>query len=688
MRWRRSWPVLLAVLLPAGPARAENKEILDLLPASTLACLEVRQPERLSREVLALVKGSALEELPATMARFRATMGEEAPFWLQGPASEMILLLSPELIAEAGRMQGGAVALTGLGKDGSPQIVGFLQAGDSHLPSFYMRGYMTFTNVLPAGEVEGVTLYRERRRDWSRARKGALAPGAPPPQSEYVDSGPVMAQLPGLLVFGSSVDAVKDVVRRYKGKSAEPALSSVRAYREAAALRDRPGLFGHLDVEALAGQIEDAVKQKQLPAPPWNLCKAVINPEAMRSLSASLTLNNGNLELHARLRLDDRKKSPLLELLPEKPARVELLRHAPRETVLSLTLDLADGDRRWQKVVGLLDVVATVQGQSELNLPSKALKELEEKLTFPIGKGVLDRVAGASLLLVPGEKPGALILPLLVVEATEAEGARFLQEKLPLLVSLGADEAPRPARVDVEGLNVWNLPAPGLPEIKTLYYGRHGKTLVLGASDRGVARALGAESKKEGLLAQEKVALALKDLDGPVVLGVASVGQLLVQAAPNFGVFDQRRFQPVPVPKGAGPAPKVEPPKPPRVADKVMQAVNEAAANLPPLVLTVRRQKDELTLDARQPAIRPFSVRLLDLWVETMLEGIRERANAQKKVGGLGPGGAAEAERAARQAAEAAEAALQKEKAARQADAEARRKAEEERRQRERDRKP
>src|SRR4051812_21119513 len=107
---------LLSLAL-AGPARAQLKEPAELLPAGTLACIEVRQPERLAREVAALTRNSVLEDMAAAMAKFRARLGEDRPY-LGKDISLFGSFLSPEMIAEAGRLRGAALALTGLGKDG------------------------------------------------------------------------------------------------------------------------------------------------------------------------------------------------------------------------------------------------------------------------------------------------------------------------------------------------------------------------------------------------------------------------------------------------------------------------------------------------------------------------------------------------------------------------------------------
>ena len=48
----------------ASSARAEQKDTAELFPAQTLAYLEFRQPDKLSREAATLIKGSALEDMP------------------------------------------------------------------------------------------------------------------------------------------------------------------------------------------------------------------------------------------------------------------------------------------------------------------------------------------------------------------------------------------------------------------------------------------------------------------------------------------------------------------------------------------------------------------------------------------------------------------------------------------------
>jgi len=255
MRRHAPWLGAALVLAAAGAARAEVKDAADLLPAQTLACVELRQPERLSREVAALVKGSALDDMPAVMAKFREKLGDNDNFWFGSGATSLTLFLSPELISEAGRIQGAAWAVTGVNADG-PEMVFVLLAGDSNFPTFVPRTMLVESSYRVAGDAEGVNVYRYRGRVYE-PRPNPCVPPAPP---KFEESGPYIALLPDAFLLASSLDGAKDVIRRYKGKNSDPALTSLAAYKAAAKLRDRPGLFGFLDVAALADRLDAAGK--------------------------------------------------------------------------------------------------------------------------------------------------------------------------------------------------------------------------------------------------------------------------------------------------------------------------------------------------------------------------------------------------------------------------------------------
>ncbi|MGH7222619.1 MAG: hypothetical protein ACRELF_05290, partial [Gemmataceae bacterium] len=399
MKTRVPWLAAVMLLIGSGSAFAQVKDAVELLPAETLACLELRQPARLTREVAILVKGSSLEDIPRRLGKKRAE-NEADRGYRYSPRQEMLgmlsMFLSPEMLEEAGRTRGGFVALTGFAKDGMPEVVGVLNSS-SNFPGLYMRAFLSFARPRLVGEVEGVPLFREVSYVYRRVQPG----GGNPPEPEWRESGPVMGRLPGLLLFGSSVDSLKDVIRRAKGKSAAASLTKLRAFKDAAALRDRPGLFAYVDMTALEAKLGEVAARSENP----NLRKRIaaftsfLGERAIRTLTFSLTLHNGVLESQMRFTLNDKSDSPLLGLLPDRAAQRDLLHFAPKDALLALTGGLGDNEKRWKTFVNLLDALYKLEGRAGDNRPSRTIAEMEKKLKFQINKDVLAELTGAGIVV-------------------------------------------------------------------------------------------------------------------------------------------------------------------------------------------------------------------------------------------------------------------------------------------------
>src|SRR5215813_5587209 len=338
------------LLMLAGSASAQVKEAAELLPAGTLAYVEARHPERLSRELAALARGSAVSDMAATVAKFRERRGDERRIWLGEEVGLLGSIFGPEWLAEGGRLQGGLFALTGISKDG-PEMVGVILSGSSNIPGLYLRTMLAADSSMRArGEVEGITLYRERRREYNREeffeKKEEVERPRPPPV--FHDTGPFYAVLPGGIVIGTET-AVKEVIRRAKGKSADPSLASVRAYKESARLRDQPGLFAYADLQALDAQLARFGNVARA----WDRIRSILRLETFRSVAASLMLSGGTLEVQARLQFDEKQGSPLLEVFPGRKADSSLLHYVPRDAALGLVVGMADGEERLKGLLAL-----------------------------------------------------------------------------------------------------------------------------------------------------------------------------------------------------------------------------------------------------------------------------------------------------------------------------------------------
>ncbi len=660
MTCRAPWQAaaVLAVLGLTAAARAEVKDAAELLPAQTLACVEVRQPERLAREISALVKGSALDDMPAVMAKFREKLGDNMPFYFFNEAAVMSLLFSPEMINECGRVQGGVVAVTGINKDG-PEVVGVVLAGDSNLPTFYLRAMLTADySVRGVAEAEGVRIYRERRQIYQPA-----VAGQPAPAPTWQDSGPFMALLPSTIVLGSTAQGVKDVIVRFKGKSSEPSLASLASYKEAAKQRDKPGLFAYTDLAALAERMDKAGQELGPMERQWRVVKAAVNPKAVRGATASLTLQNGVVELKARVDLDPKQSSPLVDLLTAKSASPDALFFTPRDGLLTLSLNLNDGEKRWGTLMELIDSLDKPgPGEAERPAPSKALKELEDRVKLNVAKDVLGRLTGAAVVLdgpVKGSmetytvpRPGGPgpqgaghgmaqyeALPfgrpsLLVLQAADADAAKYLEEQgVPKLIGLGTGEPPAPIRQDVDGRSISTVAAgaaEGLFGSKNLYVGREGAFVVIGPDRKEVVAALAAGARKEGLLGDDKTAAAVKDLEDPLAVGVFSLGKGIVDV---FKLVERQTPAPAFTTAVAGPGPapvpkpEEKPPAPPQLSKRAEKTIADAAKAvdaLPPTVFSLGHTPDGLTLEIKQTGLKGVSVKVIDLFIHSSLDRVVE----------------------------------------------------------------
>jgi hypothetical protein len=582
---------LALVLVGTGSAGAQVKDVADLLPAQTLACVEFRQADRLAREFAALLRGSAFEDLPSVMARFREKNKIRDFFWA-GDVTNWGISFSPEFILDAGRMQGGAVALTGFSKDRSPEVVGVMLTGESVFPGLIMRSSLVHGDIRVVGTVEGVEMYRQISYIYKPTPKGADRP----PDREEHESGPVMAMSSGAVILGSSTDAVGDVLRRLKRKSTDPSLASRNVYKDAAKLRDRPGVFGYVDLEGVAAHLD---KLGRLPGyPDWKTIKAAVNPAAFRYMTVSLSLQNGNLEMQARAMLNAKETSPLLELLSEKKVVVDGLHFVPRDNLLTLSMGVTDGEKCAQKVVTLLDAVAGALGVEGDQLPSRNLAALEKTLSFSLGKDIAARLRGITMTFPIGEdKPGAIGgAPAFILTATSSDAARALDEKFgsKFLEALGLN-----GRITVA---------------------RKGETLVVGMDSKRVEAMAALGDKKGGLLGQGKVVDALKEVDGTSVLGVVSLGSLVAEA---FKSSERQTYLPAKPSDGLKPA---EDPKIPEMTAKATRALRAAFAPLPPMVLTLSRKSDSFVLEMKQPSLRSVSAKAITVWVDSSLERALQRS--------------------------------------------------------------
>jgi hypothetical protein len=617
-------------VLSATPIRAADspRDAADLFPAQTLVYLEFRQPERLSRESAALLRGSVLDDMPATLARIREKHGDNDRFFFEDMiVGYLSMFASPEMVAEFGRLGGGAVGITGFTKDREPEVVGIILSGTSNAPTFFMRTFLTVDpSIRKVDECESVTLYREKERIFRK--------GAPAPATDY--QGPTYALLREGLIIGSTTDSVKEMIRRFKGKTSEPALASVASFRDSAALRDKPGLFGYADLGALNIQLEESMKTASPPVVlEWNKIKALVNPKAGRRATLSLNLQNGSVELLAHLGLENNESCALLDVLPDKKANLDLLQFVPRDAAAAFTLALSDGEQRWSKVLALVDAAASADGRRAAQLPSKQVTEIETNLKLKFGKDIFAKLMGMAIAVEPLQE-GKIgpSMPLLIFAASDTAAAKELEEQtLPKLANLLGPGA-TPKIETIQGQRIAGLPLPLFGPQGQVFVGRQGKTLVFGENGKRVALALTGGAKKEGLLGQANAAAALRDVGDSSIVGVVSLGGLLPLVLPHMERSQALRA-PVP-PGGIAPAPP-RPMPPDALTLKLARDLAKLTESLPPGVVTLQRKPEELTLICRQPNLRAVSARLVSRVIETSVEQLLGGGQQNGPAGGAIP---------------------------------------------------
>lgn len=604
--------VILIVSAAPVPGRAEGPgDAADLFPAQTLAYLEFRQPDKLAREVAALLRGSAFDDMPAVLAQYREKRGDNGMFFFEDYIVGYLgMFACPEVVAEFGRLQGGAVALTGFSKNMEPEIVGVLLSGTSNGPTFIMRTYLTVDgSVRKVDECEGIALYREKRMDFNAGKKDNTPPLPAQPR------GPTYALLPDGFIIGSTTDSVKEMIRRLKGKTGDPALSSVAAFRDAATLRDKPGLFGYADLGALNIQLEEAIKNASAPVVlEWNRIKSLLNPKAGRQATLSFTLQNGSVELHARLSLDATETSPLLDLLPDKKASIDALHFVPKHAGSTVSVALSDGEKHWSKYLAVVEAMDKAEGKRGPT-SSQQIAELETAVNLKFGKDVFGKLSEAVLVLDPLSLSAAHGNPLrlLVLTATDVDAAKAFEEDLvPKLATLIPPGQAKPTQETIQGQRISSLPLDMLGPGTRLHYGRHGKMLVFGLIGPETAAALASGAKKGGLLEETKTATALKETGDASVVGVMSLSSIL----PFFVPQESTPFRAIP---GGAPPP---PPKPGAVDPfkvKLTKELAKVTETLPPAILTIERKPDQVTLVLRQRNLKSASAKIINRIVDASL---------------------------------------------------------------------
>lgn len=582
-----SFATLLLVCSP-GSAQA-LKDPAEVMPANAIAYLEVRQPGALVKELVGLFENSALGNVPESLFKFLEELKVPPPPRGFRDLGATGLFLAPEIVREAGRLQGAAVAMTGLDARGQPEFVAVGLPGESTLPRLAFRTLLAMSPLQRLDPIEGVPVYQI--------------------------GGVACAMTPDALVLGTP-KLVKDVVARIKGKGDKNGLAGVAHFTEARKQAgDEPGVFAYIGInEALAATLEMPAlgqAEKQL----MEALFKTLTMKAFRFQAYSLSLDKGTLRLREVVQFDPKEKNALLELLPPEGVKRELFHFTPNDAVAALALANGDGAKRWTRVMELLDEIAKLVGQPQV--PSEEIAKLFKAVEIDPAKDVLGRINAVAVALgdplKSQQKPGAMpdIPAVLVIEATDEDAAKkLLDELLPHLYSLAThSKDAKPATKEIGGRTLQTLPLPGS---MSLSYGREGRTVVVGVSTNAVAQTLSNGAKKLGLLADDKVAAALKDIQSPIFLGVGKPFSLMRGAAVTSVIVRGG------APQAAGP-------------EALLKEFGRLVESEGLLLVSLSRQRERLVEEVTWSRLKPGVGQLVDLGLKFYLLGAPAEARPQPR---------------------------------------------------------
>jgi hypothetical protein len=662
MNARLLLPAAMGLLLAlTGSAAAEITDLAELAPTGTLAYLELHDPPALAGELHALIKGSYLQN-PALLLANHTRKGKKI-------VNEEAFLLawfgSPEFIDELGDWQGGFLALTGLTKNDEPQMVGVLRTGKSRMLPLALRMILLESGPIHCiARVQGVPIFQigdDEKRPQPEIAKRFRSPAvqfarlllSPREPSLYqvalLENAPVeemeekpeygffLSLLPGAIAFGTTPDLLSDAIRRYKSKSTAPSLATVPAFRAAAELRSRPGLFAWCDPPRLSRVINESLgrdlkrRQDEIRRRPlakgekrdtaklreelrqaeidhrretreWTFLQKTANLAGMNYAAAGCLLHKGEFACRIDARMKAKQSSPLLDLLANQKLSPDLLRAVPGDAFSLFAVPLPNGAALLARVLKLVDAYVAASGE-ETPLPSKDLAELEKSLKQHLGRDVLAKIRSIAVAVHLVEDKETSVFPMLMVEAVSEDAAKDLEALMPRLYATGG-KPNEPHRHMIDGQLVFSLTdtpvdasLSGLPS----HYGRRGKILALGWHRGRVAATLRESTHKKDLL-NLPYGLTAVTAEGPVgALGLFSGRQLLAHlahigsTAPNQDTRHRREL-------------------------RYLREMSTPMAAMPPTLFSVKRLADGVRIDFRQSELPVASATVVDVALTWMLE--------------------------------------------------------------------
>lgn len=597
--------LLSLLILSASSARAEPKNIAELFPANSLVYVEFCQPGATAKQIASFLKGSALENALPVLNKLR-----EKPRATETidttEAGLLSTLLGPEMLKEAGRFKGIAAALTGFKKTGEPEFVAIVLTGESQLPGFLMRAFLSANSDLrKVASIDGLDLHQENQAQLVDI-DGAIAPQGMVVENQEKLTGPVYAYESGIIVSGSDKEIVSATIRRWKGKAPAESLAGQKSFMAVAVERAKPGLFLYSNAKLFLEKLY-ALNERTSDVDPsaWVILKKLLPPSAVETLTARLTLSDQGIELRSALRLNSKTPGLLGELLTGPSLTAADLGCMVKGGEWSLFMNLPEGEQRLARLLAVIDVVIKATG-SLGPTASEFVRELDEKKI--LSSKMLGKIKRITLSMPPmasgakGDHP----LPALLVHTDDVEALSALRTAIPeILTLLGGQKAD--AVVETIGtVKVHSLEAKASPTGVVFHFGCTDKALAIGTDRNSIAAMLTPNASKL-IKGPDGQAISQNSVKDATVIGLWNWAQMLQSP-------DADKSKEISSPPTGGPF------SPPSITGRLhaiqQQEFRRILSGLPLLVMSLGRVENELRLEVRQNDPNGLRAKAIDGWFE------------------------------------------------------------------------
>lgn len=472
-----------------------SADLAALMPADTVAFVEVRQPGRHLENLLSMLGlvGDPLSNLTSGETAARAMPIPDAPGLVLPPK----VFLSPAIIDQAKQFRGVALAITGMEPPpmGLPEMAGIqgllvLHPGDAHALRGLIETGAQF--VAPADPISGFATL-------------SIQPGL------------VVTFTHRLVVVGTSRDLVSGVVDHLAGSTRD----SLADRPDMAALAEQRGdalVFAFVDAK---GAVEMAYKNlghDRDAMQALGMAQGLFDIGHLQSVSAAIGSTDRGLYAEAAMALDEGHANLIYNLIRTPPMSGRSLQNVPAgaAAVLGIGINPTSGEADQPPAVSKADALRYVTG---LDLGRELFANMEE----------------VALFVVPGERRfDGLPIPDvgLVIAASDPERSRKLWEQLLSIPSIvmGPD-VPQPTVRSVSGVEVQVFP---MPEGVNIHVARLERSIIIAPTERAVAASIEASRSRTSILTDEGVKAAVDRLTPDTSLALFAHAGRCAQVASQF----------------------------------------------------------------------------------------------------------------------------------------------------------